>query len=64
MMTVQYLTVEQAAKLLNVHEETVRRWIRAGVLPASKLVSNQAGYRIAETDIERLLREPAEEEAS
>ena len=57
-VTVQFLTVEQVSERLNVHAETVRRWIRSGILPASKLVNDRAGYRIAETDVERLLREP------
>lgn len=29
-----YLTIQEAAKELNVHEQTVRNWIRDGVLTA------------------------------
>lgn len=61
-MTVQVLTVEEAADRLKVHPETVRRWIRAGHLAASKLVSDQAGYRIAESEVTRLLCQTVTEE--
>jgi len=37
-------TVAQAAALFNVHEKTVRRWIRAGDLLAWQLPGGQ--YRI------------------
>jgi excisionase family DNA binding protein len=31
-----YLTVEEAAELIRVHPETVRRWLKAGRLKGSK----------------------------
>ncbi len=30
------LTVEEVAELLGVHAETVRRWVREGLLPAAR----------------------------
>ena len=34
-----YLTVPEVARLLEVHQATVRRWIRDGKLPAVRLPS-------------------------
>jgi len=33
----KYLTIEEAAKILRVCEETTRRWARTGKIPASKV---------------------------
>ena len=41
----RWLTVEQATEILQVHEETLRRWIREGRLPGY-MISRRAGYRI------------------
>lgn len=50
------LKVEEAAKAHRVEPETIRRWIREGLLPATR---NPAGhYRIAEEDL-HLALEPA-----
>jgi excisionase family DNA binding protein len=43
------LTVAQAAKLLNVSDRTIRRWIEAGKMPYIKLPSG--GYRIPQTSL-------------
>jgi excisionase family DNA binding protein len=32
-----YLTTEEAARLLNVHQNTIVRWIKSGRLPSSKI---------------------------
>ncbi len=32
-----YISVPQAARELSVHQETVRRWLRQGVLPGCKV---------------------------
>ena len=48
----RYLTVEQVAERLQVHEETVRRWLREGRLKGH-LMSRRAGYRIRESEVER-----------
>jgi excisionase family DNA binding protein len=33
---VQCITIEEAAECMNVYHDTVRQWIKAGLLPASK----------------------------
>lgn len=52
----EYLSVEEAAARAGVHRETVRRWIRAGELPAKK-ASKKQGYRILEKDLVAFLEE-------
>ena len=32
-----FITTEQAARRYNVHVETIRRWARAGKIPARKI---------------------------
>src|SRR4051794_38453508 len=49
------LTVQDVTRLLQVHEETVRRWIRTGELPAALLGSAKGGYRITRDDYERFV---------
>jgi excisionase family DNA binding protein len=46
------LTVTEAARLAGKHPETIRRWIRSGRLPATKV---GARYAIERSDLERLL---------
>jgi len=53
-MADEVLTVAQVAKRLKVHPETVRRWIRRGLLRAFKVGARQ--WRIREAD---LLMQPA-----
>ncbi|HLZ72650.1 MAG TPA: helix-turn-helix domain-containing protein [Dehalococcoidia bacterium] len=48
----EILTVEQTAALLQVSKETVYRYIRDGVLLASRI---GRGYRVPRSNIERLL---------
>lgn len=50
----RWLTVAQAADVLQVHPETLREWLRAERIPAT-LLSRRAGYRIRATDIEAFL---------
>lgn len=50
----QTITVAMAADEQGVTEETVRRWIRSGDLPAIRL-GNRAGFRIAVKDWEAFL---------
>jgi excisionase family DNA binding protein len=53
-----WYTVQQIAALLDVNSETVRRWIRAGVLPATSFGSTKkAGYRVARADLVAFLRQ-------
>jgi excisionase family DNA binding protein len=44
-----YLTTEKVAKLLNVHSNTVARWIKSGELPSTKIGRE---YRIPREAIE------------
>jgi excisionase family DNA binding protein len=52
---------EEAAEHLGVHVQTVRSWIRAGRLPASRLAGQRA-LRIRESDLESVL-EPVDPSA-
>lgn len=47
-----YLTAVEAARRLGVSDETIRRWIRLGKLPARKLALQ---HFILEKDVEELL---------
>ena len=44
-----YLTIEQASELLQVHYNTVYRWVTTGVLPGAKIGDS---WRIKKSDIE------------
>ncbi len=52
----RYLTVEEAAREIGVHPQTVRRWLRAGQMLGT-LISRTAGYRIPRAEVERVLTE-------
>ncbi|HEV2109066.1 MAG TPA: helix-turn-helix domain-containing protein [Thermomicrobiales bacterium] len=59
----QWLTVAQIAERLQVHPETVRRWLRDGQL-AGRNFGGKSGYRVRESDLEAFLSEdPAEGKA-
>jgi excisionase family DNA binding protein len=45
--------------MLKVHEQTVRRWIKTGELPAAAL-GRKAGYRIRKQDLDAFLEERIE----
>jgi chromosome partitioning protein len=45
----QFLTTEEASKLLNVHQNTIVRWIKTGAIPSSKIGRE---YRIPQEAIE------------
>ena len=47
-MTSSFLTTKQTSKLLNVHENTVRRWSDSGIIKA---------YRVGPADNRRFLKE-------
>ena len=49
-----YLTVEEIAKQLRVSQDTVRRWIRDGKLPAIDLIGQ---YHIRREDYEKFLEQ-------
>ena len=48
------LTVSQVARRLQLHPETIRRWIREGKLQAVKLGSDRAGLRIRESELAKI----------
>jgi excisionase family DNA binding protein len=50
------LTVPEVAERLRLNEETVRRWLRTGKLRGNRLGGTKAGYRIPESEVERVLR--------
>jgi len=52
--SVEWLTVDQIAKDLGVHQETIREYIRDGLLKAVQL---KRTYRIRKSDYEQFLRE-------
>lgn len=52
----RWMTVQQVAALLQVHEETVRRWVRDGALPVLDL-GKKAGYRIKPEDLDAFIGE-------
>lgn len=50
----EFLTVEQVAKLLKVHWQTILNYIKSGKLMALKLGK---GYRISRENLEKFIRE-------
>ena len=48
------LTLREIATWVNVHERTVRKWIEAKVLPATRLVPS-GDYRIERADVRRCI---------
>lgn len=49
-----YLNVRDTAKLLGVHENTVRLWVKNGTLASSKLPGARS-HRFARVEVERLI---------
>ena len=54
-MADRHLTVPEVAAQLRVAEETVRRWLRIGKLKGKRLGGTKAGYRIPQSEVDRLL---------
>ncbi len=50
MIDERWLTVADVARRLQVHPETVRRWLREGRLKG-KNVGGKGGYRITEREV-------------
>ena len=59
-MTNELITVEEAAKILKVRRETIRRYIKRGHLRARTLPGGD--YRLRQTDIQKLLGCPSRKE--
>jgi excisionase family DNA binding protein len=50
------LTVEEAARRLGAHAQTIRSWLRTGKLKGHMPGGTKLGYRIPAREVERLLR--------
>jgi excisionase family DNA binding protein len=51
------LTVPETAARLRVTPATVRRWLREGRVRGTSMGSDRAGWRIRESEVERVLEE-------
>jgi len=56
----RWTTVDEEATRLNVHPETIRRWLKAGRIRGAKLGGYKLGWRIAPGEVERVLRAGAD----
>ena len=61
-MSEELLRVEEAAKILKVRRETIRRYIKNGHLQALTLPGGD--YRLRERDIQKLLSCPGQKKGS
>ncbi len=52
----QFVSVDDAATYLDVHAQTIRRWLRDGRLQGV-MINRAAGYRIRREEVERVLVE-------
>lgn len=59
-MTSDVLTISQVAEILGLHVRTVRSYVRNGSLPAVRIGKQ---YRIARSDVEKLLGTPLQSSA-
>lgn len=55
----ELLTVDEVARRLKLHPETIRRWIREGRLKAVKLGSDRSGFRVRASEVARLTETPS-----
>lgn len=60
----ELLTIEQVAEYYQTSKDTVRRWIREGVLPAYRIGSGRGAIRVKRDDMLSILKPilPGEEE--
>jgi len=56
MVNDEWLTVQEAADRVKVHPETIRVWLRDGRLRGTQPINKRVGWRIASSEIERVLR--------
>jgi len=54
-MQSEILTADQAAQMLSVHPETIRRWCKAGKIPSTKLGGNN--IQIAKAEVVKMVAE-------
>lgn len=50
------LRVPEAARQLDCAPETVRRWLRLGLVQGTRPGGDRLGWRVPQTEIDRLLR--------
>ena len=56
--TDELLTVSEAAKLLNIHARTLRRWTKEGIANELRTPTNQRRFTLEE--VQRLMPKPPE----
>ena len=54
-MAIDLVSVGTAARILNVHPSTFRRWIHEGIAPVVRM-SPTGHFKVPRTTIEKLLR--------
>jgi excisionase family DNA binding protein len=61
MTTDELLTLKQCAEIAKVSERTIRRWIKAGELPASRHrnPSGQGAFMVKRSDLMPMVMPPA-----
>lgn len=59
MSSERWLDVKEIVGLLGVHEQTVRRWIKQGDLPAI-MFGRKGGYRVKASDLDAFLDQQAD----
>ena len=55
----EYLTAEQAAEYINVHVETLRKWVRLGKFPRIPLPGAGKDFRFSKAMIDEWVRKRA-----
>lgn len=55
----EWLTVKEVSSELKVTPETVRRWLRTGVLEG-KILSDRGGWRVRRSVVDRFMEEDGE----
>ena len=60
-MTEQYMTISEVARMLRLSGRSVRRWIQAGILPATRLPGRGGGeFRVPRAAVVDLLERGSE----
>ena len=54
------LTVPEVAERLQVHANTVRRWLASGRIRGAKYGGDKTGWRVRPSEVERFIRESEE----
>lgn len=54
LMDERWFTVERIARTLQIHQQTVRRWLRTRALPGT-FFGGKTGWRVRESDLNAFL---------